>query len=115
MFHFGDTSLRAARLEYLSDNDRNALRELIECNQRKSTRKLTLDLNTFQSTICSRLREREIIKMSKLGFGVPHTISERNKEDRISIETILFSQINHSFLKNIITGDGKWVFYANFQ
>ena len=65
-FRSGDTSLRdEPRPGRSSDLDQDALRELVECNPRKSTRELALDLNTSQSTICRHLKK--IGKVSKLG------------------------------------------------
>ena len=46
-FHSGDTSLRDdLKSRGSSDLDQDAFRELIEFNQRQSTWKLALDLNT---------------------------------------------------------------------
>ena len=48
--------------------------------------------------------------MNNLGAWVPHTLSEKNKEDCIFIVTsILLKQRNDPFLKNIITVDEKSV------
>ena len=77
---------------------------LAELNPRKSTRKLGLDLNTSQSTICRHLKM--IGKVGKLGVSVSHTLSEKNKEDLISTVTSLLSkQLNDLFLKNITRYD----------
>ena len=47
-----DTSLRdEPRLGRSSDLDEDILRELVECNPRKSSRELAFELNTSQSTI----------------------------------------------------------------
>ena len=46
-------------------------------------------------------------KVSMLGVWVPHTLSEENKEDCISITTV------YPFLKNNITDEEKWLFYDN--
>ena len=54
--------------------------------------------------------------MSKLSIWVSHTLSEKNKENRISITTSrLLRQKNDLFLKNIMTGDERWVFYYFVQ
>ena len=54
--------------------------------------------------------------MSKLSLWLPHTFSEKKKEDRIStVKSLLSRQRNDPFLKNIITSDEKWVFYDNVQ
>ena len=89
-----------------SDLDQDALRELVEYNLHKSRWESALDLNTSQTTICHHLKK--IGKVSKLGILV--------KENHISIATSFLSrQRNDLFLKNIITGDEKWIFYDNVQ
>ena len=46
MFHSGDTLLRDEfKPERSSDFDQNTLKELVECNLRKSTREFALDFN----------------------------------------------------------------------
>ena len=55
-FSSGDASLRdEPRPERSSDGDHDVLRELMEWNPRKSSRELTLDLNTSQFIICCYL------------------------------------------------------------
>ena len=52
-FHSGNISLRVKpKPESSLDVDQDALRELMECKYTK----LTLDLNTFQSTICHHVK-----------------------------------------------------------
>ena len=66
-FRSGDTSLKDEPRPGCSlDLDRDALRELVEYNPRKSTRELALDLNTSQSTICGHLKKMR--KVSKKIF-----------------------------------------------
>ena len=102
------------RSELSSDFDQDALRELVECNPRKSTQELALGFYTSQFTICHHFEM--IGKMSKPGIWLPSTLSEKYREDRISVVTSLFlRQRNYPFLKNIITGHGKRVFYDNVQ
>ena len=75
---------------------------------------LALDLNASQSTICNHLKN--LGKVSKLSIWVLHTLSEKNKENCISIATSLLSvRRNDPFLKNIITGGENWVFYDSIQ
>ena len=56
-------------------------------------------------------------KMSKPGFWLPHSLCKKmTKGDCISIATNSFSrQRNDPFLKNIITGNQKRVFYNSVQ
>ena len=86
------------RLGHSSNLNQDALRELVECNW-----ELTLNFNTSQPTICCHLKKIE--RVSKVGFGVSHTLSEKNWEDCIFIVTsLLWRPRNDLFLKNIITG-----------
>ena len=107
-FHSGDTLLRIGpRLGHSSHLEKDVLRELVECNPRKSTRELALDRNTSQSTIYRHLKM--IGKVSKLGIWLPHTLSEKNKEDWISVATSILSRLrNGSF--HIIRGDERGSF-----
>ena len=91
------------------------LRELVECNLCKSTWESPLDLSASQSTICHHLKKKNR-KVSKLGTWVLHTLSEKNKENHLSIATSFLSKPrNELFFKNIIVGDEKLMFYDNVQ
>ena len=80
----------------------------------KSIREVVLGLNTSQSTICYHLKK--IGKMKKMDVCLLYTLSEKNKEDHIFMVINLFlSQRNDPFLKNIISGEEKWVFYDNLH
>lgn len=95
-----------------SDFDDDALKALMECNPRQSTRELAVKLNTSQSIICRHLEKMR--KVCKLGVCVTHVLSEKNKTDRLSIATSLLSrQRNDPFLDEVITGDEKWITYDN--
>ena len=112
-FLSGDTSLKDEPRPGRSSNfDAEALKSLVECNARQSTRELAGKLNASQSTICRHLEKME--KVSKLGVWFPHALSEKNKADQLSIATSLLSrQRNNPFLDKIITGDEKWITYDN--
>ena len=63
--------------------------------------RISIERNTSQSTFCLRLKT--IRKVSKLDVCLPHTFSETNKEDSISILINRLSrQKNDPFLRNII-------------
>ncbi|XP_043510305.1 histone-lysine N-methyltransferase SETMAR-like isoform X1 [Frieseomelitta varia] len=88
-FRSGDTILKdEPRAGRPSDLDDNLLKAILEQNLRQSTIDIAGRLNTSQSTVCLYLEK--LGKVSKLGVWVPHNLSERNKEDRISIATSLF-------------------------
>ncbi|XP_043510306.1 histone-lysine N-methyltransferase SETMAR-like isoform X2 [Frieseomelitta varia] len=82
-FRSGDTILKdEPRAGRPSDLDDNLLKAILEQNLRQSTIDIAGRLNTSQSTVCLYLEK--LGKVSKLGVWVPHNLSERNKEDRIS-------------------------------
>ena len=49
------------------------------------------------------------MKVCKLGVWVPHNLSDKNKEDRMTIATSLLSRVKQDLvLDKIIAGDEKW-------
>lgn len=112
-FRSGDTTLKdEPRVGHPSDFDDNLLKAILEQNPRQSTRGIAERLNTSQSTVNRHLQK--LGKVCKLGVWVPHNLSERNKEDRMSIATSLLSRVKiEPFLNRIVTGDEKWVTYDN--
>ncbi|GFY54691.1 histone-lysine N-methyltransferase SETMAR [Trichonephila inaurata madagascariensis] len=66
-----------------SDFNDNLLKAVLEQNLRQSVERY----NTCQSTVIRHLEK--LGKFSKLGVWVPHNLSERNKEDHMSITTRL--------------------------
>ena len=52
--------------------------------------------------------------MNQLDNWASHTLTDRNQEGCMFTETsLLLRQRNDPFLKKIIPGDEKWVFYDN--
>ena len=87
-FRSGDSTLiDKPRPGCPSNSDQHIWRELMECNSSQSSQELALDLSTSLSTICRCLRK--IGKVSKLSVLLFHTLSEKNKENRLSIVSIL--------------------------
>ena len=57
-FRSGDMPLKDKSWpERSSDLNQDDLREFVECNPRKNTLELVLDLNTSQSTICFHMKK----------------------------------------------------------
>ena len=111
MFCPGEKSWRdEARPRCLQQLDQDALRGLVEYNQLKGTRELALHLKISQSSVHCCIKK--VGKMSQLGLWVPHTLREKNTGDRISLAT---RQRMYLVLKNIITGNEKWIFYDKVQ
>ena len=86
----------------------------------------------IENNQCHTTQERDdILKISKssaenhlhqLGFvhcfdvWVPHKLSEKNLLDRISTcDSLLKRNENVPFLKQIVTGDEKWILYNNVE
>lgn len=73
---------------------------------------LAVALNVTQQCISRRLEALGMIR--KVGIWVPHELSERCIERRITIcDVLLQRQKRKSFLHRIITGDEKWIRYDN--
>lgn len=88
------------------------LQELVEDNPRLSTRELEEILGCDHATIARNLKE--LGKVPKLGSWVPHQLTPDNIQQRVTICNSLLSRRNRQrFLRQIITGDEKWVLYVN--
>ena len=71
-------------------------------------------LKISKSSLENHLHQLGCIK----GFDVwvPHKLSEKNLLDRTSAcYSLLKSNENASFLKQIVTGDDKWILYNNVE
>jgi len=54
--------------------------------------------------------------MNRYDVWVPHNLTEKNLMDHISIcDSLLKCNENDPFLKQIITGDEKWIVYINME
>ena len=109
----------APRAGRTSGFDEERLSALIHDCPRYSTRELADIMECDHSTIVRHLSSMG--KVQKLGAWVPHSLSENNKMQRVSISTSLISrhyqaeQRHQSFLSRIVTGDEKWCVYVNFK
>ena len=65
-----------------------------------------------QSSVRQRLREMRIIQ--NIGRWVPHELNESQMEKSKNGCDILFARHKmKSFLHRIVTGDEKWIYFAN--
>jgi histone-lysine N-methyltransferase SETMAR len=92
--------------------DREALETLITENRRMTTRELAEELGCHHSTVAQILHD--LGYKIKLGAWIPHHLTPAQRENRISICS---SHLSHyplnNFLRQIITGDEKWVLYTH--
>lgn len=69
-------------------------------------------MNIDKSTAFRHLKKLGFI--SKLDTWVPHSLTEKNKLDRVTVATSLLNRYqNEPFLDRIVTGDEKWILYNN--
>jgi len=77
-------------------------------------RKLAEILNMSKSTIHEHFVKLGYI--NRFDVWVPHDLTEKNLMDRISICNLLYKcNEETSFLKQVVTGDEKWIIYNNVE
>jgi histone-lysine N-methyltransferase SETMAR len=92
--------------------DTDALLASVTDNPRQSTCELAEQLGCSHMTVDRHLGELGFV--SRLGAWVPHDLTPANRQQRVSICQSLLSQFpRQDFLRSIVTGDEKWVLYAD--
>ena len=114
-FHAGDFSLdNAPRLGRPVEVDRDQIETLIENNQRYTTWEIANILKISKSSVENHLHQLGYV--IRFDVWVPHKLSEKNLFDCISTcNSLLKSNENVLFLKQIVTGDEKWILYNNVE
>ena len=92
--------------------DINPLKQLISEDPRLTTRCLAERLGCSHTTVETHLHE--LGKTWKYGVWMPHELSPHQLQHRVdaSIE-LMTSHRNYQWLRNLMTGDEKWVLYIN--
>ena len=97
-----------------STTDKDQIKTLIENNPRYTTGKLAEMLNMSKSTIHEHFVKLGYI--NRFEELVPHESTEKNLMDCISICDSLYKRNQKRlFLKQVVTGDGKWIVYNNVE
>lgn len=97
-----------------SEVDDDRLRQMLDDNPRQTTRELAEILEVSHGTVENHLHAMG--KVCKLAQWVPHTLTERNREQRAEAATSLLSYSQTTnWLSSIITGDEKWCLYINIK
>lgn len=114
-FKDGDFSLedqeRKGRPRTVYDEQITAL---LEKNPHHTTRELEEILGIPKSTIHEHLWKLGFI--NRLDVWIPHLLSENNLRNRINICDLLYKRNKVTpFLKEMVTGDEKWIIYNNVQ
>ena len=107
-FCSGDFELKdAPRSGRPTEVDDDKIKAMIENKVRSTTRKIAEKLNTSHTCVERDLR---LVYVNKLDICVPHKLNEIQLTKRISIcDSLLKRNEPDLFLKQIITGDEKWV------
>ena len=114
-FRSGETDLsdkpRAGRPSELNEE---TLIQLLKEDNRQPTRILAEQLGTAHSTVVDHLHA--LGYTNRYGNWIPHDLKEADKWQRMSICGALLTRYMHrSFLPRLITGDEKYIFYANYR
>ena len=114
-FHAGDFSLDdAPRSGRQVEVDSDQIKTLTENNQRCTTREIADILKIYKSSVENHLHQLGYV--NRFDVSVPHKLSKENLLDRISTcNSLLKHNENVLFLKQIVTGDGKWILYNNME
>lgn len=112
-FKEGRTSLDdSARSGRPVEVDSDALREAVNANPGTSTRRLSDELGVSHMTAARHLHR--IGKVHRSCRVVPHDLSAAQAQRRVEACIQLRTNPNDErFLKRIVTGDEKWVYYRN--
>ena len=94
--------------------DSNQIETLIENNQCHNTREIANILKISKSSVENHLHQFGYV--NHFDVWVPHKLSEQNLLDCISAcDSLLKRNENVPFLKQIVTGDEKWILYNNVE
>ena len=92
--------------------DLDRLKQLIENDPRLTTRCLAEQLGCSHTTVETHLNE--LRKTWKYGVWILHELSAHQLQYRLdSCMDLLTCHRNYEWLRNLITGDEKWVLYVN--
>ena len=94
--------------------DSDQIETLIENNQCYTTWEIANTLKIPKSSFGNHLYQLGYVH--RFNVWVPHKLSEKNLLDRISTcDSLLKRNENVPFLKQIVTGDEKWILYNNVE
>ena len=114
-FHAGDFSLDdAPRSGRPVEVDSDQIETLIENNQCYTTQEIADILKISKSSIENHLHRFGYV--NRFDVWVPRKLSKKNLLDRISTcDSLLKRNENVPILKQIVTGNEKWILYNNVE
>jgi histone-lysine N-methyltransferase SETMAR len=90
----------------------DTLEKLLDVDARQTTRELADKLGCDQSTVDRALHS--LGKVQKLGAWIPHQLTDSIRKQRVNIcMSLLSRRYGSAWLNTIVTGDEKWVLWAN--
>lgn len=112
-FRSGDFSLKnSQRSGRPVEVDETHIKAIVDSNRHSTTRDIAEKLNVSHTCIEKKLKTLGYVK--KLDLWIPHQLKEIHLTQRISIcDSLLKRNENDPFLKNLVTGDEKWIVYNN--
>jgi hypothetical protein len=94
--------------------DIDHLKQLIESDPRQTTRNIGEQLHCSHVVVAKYLNDMG--KVYKYGSWVPHVLSQKQQNSRVeACMQLLTYYRTKKWIKNIITGDEKWVLYVNHR
>jgi hypothetical protein len=88
------------------------LKQLIEEESRSTVRCLAERVGRSHTAVVQHLHD--LGKTRKYGVWIPHELTPHQLENRINTcMDLLTSHRNYEGLRNLITGDEKWMMYVN--
>lgn len=107
-FSMNDASRSGRSTEIESDD----IKAIVDVNPTQTVREIATRLKISHTSVEKHLHK--IGYVSRLNVWVPHKLTEANLTARISIcDLLLKRQEKHPFLRNLVTGDEKWISYDN--
>lgn len=95
-----------------SEINLNELKQLIETDPTLTTREMASKLACSQPAIIYHFKDLRLV--SKLGELIPHDLSKVQLKKRVEYcQKLLSFRRTKGWVDNLITGDEKWVLYAN--
>lgn len=101
------------------DFDDQRLLAILKEDNCQTTREISEQMNCDQKTVLNHLHI--LGKVQKLGAWIPRDLSQKNKDDRVTVCASLLARYEISvrqhrpFLSLLITGDEKWCLYTNIK
>ena len=114
-FRNGDISLeRKKGSGRLCSIDSKALYRTVKANPTTTTRRLSLEFHTSNSTIWENLQRLGMVV--KRCREVPHELTPAQKRHRVDVcRQLLTNPQDERFFKRIVTCDEKWIHFNNFN